>query len=29
MTMEAEYPAECRRARQESWDKLVAFFREW
>ncbi len=20
---------ECRRARQESWDKLVAFFREW
>lgn len=29
MTMEAEYPAECRKARQESWDKLAAFFREW
>lgn len=29
MTMEAKYPAECRKARQESWDKLVSFFREW
>lgn len=29
MTMEAEYPLECRRARQESWNKLVSFFREW
>ena len=28
-TMEKQYPAECRRARQESWEKLVAFFREW
>lgn len=29
MTMEAKYPAECRKARLESWEKLVAFFREW
>lgn len=29
MTMEAKYPAECRKARQESWGKLVSFFREW
>lgn len=29
MTMEAEYPAECRKARQESWGKLVSFFRKW
>lgn len=29
MTMEAEYPLECRKARQESWNKLVSFFREW
>ena len=29
MTMEAKYPAECRKARQESWEKLVSFFREW
>lgn len=27
MTMEAEYPLECRKARQESWNKLVSFFR--
>lgn len=29
MTMEAQYPAECRRARAESWRKLVSFFKEW
>lgn len=29
MTMEAQYPAECRRARAESWGKLVSFFEEW
>ena len=29
MTMEAEYPLECRKARQESWNKLVSFFGEW
>lgn len=29
MTMEAEYPEECRKARLESWEKLVSFFREW
>lgn len=29
MTMEAEYPLECRKARQESWNKLVSFFKEW
>lgn len=29
MTMEAKYPAECRKARQESWGKLVSFFQEW
>lgn len=29
MTMEAKYPAECRKAREESWQKLVSFFREW
>lgn len=28
-TMEKQYPAECDRARQESWEKLVRFFREW
>ena len=29
LTMEKKYPAECRRARQESWAKLVSFFKEW
>lgn len=29
LTMEKKYPAECRQARQESWDKLVSFFKEW
>ena len=29
MTMEAEYPLECWKARQESWNKLVSFFGEW
>ena len=28
-TMEKQYPAECRAARQKSWEKLVSFFREW
>lgn len=28
-TMEKQYPAECERARQVSWAKLVDFFREW
>ncbi len=29
MTMEAKYPEECKKAREESWKKLVSFFREW
>lgn len=29
LTMEKQYPAECRRARRESWAKLVSFFQEW
>ena len=29
MTMEAKYPEECKKAREESWQKLVSFFREW
>ena len=29
MTMEKKYPAECEAARQQSWEKLVTFFREW
>lgn len=29
MTMEEKYPVECRKAREESWEKLVSFFREW
>ena len=29
LTMEKQHPAECDRARQESWDKLVDFFRTW
>lgn len=29
MTMEEKYPVECRKARKESWQKLVSFFREW
>lgn len=29
MTMEQKYPEQCRRARRESWDKLVSFFKEW
>ena len=29
MTMEKQYPAGCDKARQQSWEKLVAFFKEW
>ena len=29
LTMEKKYPAECDRAREESWKKLVSFFKEW
>ncbi len=29
MTMEAKYPAECRQAREESWEKLISFFAAW
>lgn len=29
MTMEAAYPEGCRKARRESWTKLVSFFKEW
>lgn len=29
MTMEKQYPEECDRARVESWNKLVSFFKEW
>lgn len=29
MTMEAKYLEECKKAREESWQKLVSFFREW
>ena len=29
LTMEKQYPAECRKARRESWAKLVSFFQEW
>lgn len=25
MTMEAKYPEECKKAREESWQKLVSF----
>jgi hypothetical protein len=26
MTMEAKYPEECKKAREESWQKLVSCF---
>lgn len=29
ITMEAKYPIDCRKARAESWERLVSFFREW